>query len=343
MYTSNNAWSYNESLNRTNSHRHHRYGSCLPKNVRKSILIVTFLTLAISTMVITIERMKTDVPESSQTITGPFIVNTIILKLITSSTLCFLYGFFWEECQEMNAAILSFVPIVTFVIIDYVVNVTNAVNGKSNRNQLDTARLYIVAIGTPIFAALSKWATSTFRCRRIVGAGDILLNMYITRCRLQSYMRLDLQVLILLGLLGFGIEASAKHSTSKYIVVGVMITFAILKWIIGKVAIEKESKGMVAVFVSLSTLGNLWIPIQLILVSCFDTQKCPTSQVEYSFATLAAAIFVILSQVHIYISLMKVYRNFGYGLTDTGKCIKVSKTTSSTSNSSIKFQASFDL
>lgn len=67
-------------------------------------------------------------------------------------------------------------------------------------------------------------------------------------------------MLILLGILGFGI--GNDHST-KYIVVGVMITFAILKWIIGKIAIEKEIKGLVALFVSLSTLGNLWIPVQV--------------------------------------------------------------------------------
>ena len=74
-------------------------------------------------------------------------------------------------------------------------------------------------------------------------------------------MRLDMQLLILLGLLGFGVGSS--KDSSKYIVVGVMITFAILKWVIGKIAIERESKALVGLFVSISTLGILWIPVQV--------------------------------------------------------------------------------
>lgn len=219
-------------------------------------------------MIITIERIKSTTP-SSMSITGTFVVNSIILKLITSSVLCFLYGFFWEEIQEITSAILAFVPIVTFVAIDYAVgfNDLEVKVAGFKITQLDTVRLYMTAIGTPTIGILSMWATSTFQCRRIVGAGDILLSMYQTRIRLQSYMRLDLQLLIILGLLGFGIGTSTSgketNGSTKYIVVSVMVIFAILKWIIGKIAIQKELKGMVALFVSLATLGNLWIPVQV--------------------------------------------------------------------------------
>ena len=253
MYASNSAWSYDQSV-RTSSHR---YTSCLPKRVRKLILLVTFLTVSITTLVVTIERIKEDSPESTN-VAGSFIVNTIILKLTLSSVLCFLYGYFWEESQEITTSLLAFVPITAFMLIDFIVDGTNK---EVAQGGWDTVRLYILAVGTPIVAILSRWATSTFSCRRIVGAGDILLDMYQTRCRLQSYMRLDMQLLILLGILGFGIES--RKEDSKYIIVAVMITFAVMKWIIGKIAIVREMKGLVALFVSLSTLGNLWIPIQV--------------------------------------------------------------------------------
>ena len=64
-------------------------------------------------------------------------------------------------------------------------------------------------------------------------------------------------------------------------------------------------------------IANLYA--QLILVSCYFPEKCSHSRIQFSYATIIASLSVIGVQVFSSIMLLKVFRNFGYGLTDRGE------------------------
>jgi hypothetical protein len=210
--------------------------------------------------------------------------------------------------------------------------------GCSSQGTLRMVNTYTLGIGSPFIGLLTKWTTSQFHTQRIIGAADSLRYMYEARINLLGVMRLDLLLSIIIAILSYGLNDHEQHL--GYLTACVIFIVSLLKWLMGRTAVVKEIKAMVYVYVALSTLCQLWIPIQvrleknifficdnlvfleqLILVSCYFPEKCSHSRIEFSYATVVACLSLIGVQVVSSIMLLKVFRNFGYGLTDRGKSI----------------------
>ncbi|XP_053203634.1 uncharacterized protein LOC128388267 isoform X2 [Panonychus citri] len=91
---------------------------------------------------------------------------------------------------------------------------------------------------------------------------------------------------------------------------------ALIKWDLQNM-VYKESKYLVFIHVVLSFIGLLWIPLQIIDVSCFREVNCQPQSLMISFAALGIGAPTMIVKLWVYIEQLKVYKNFGYGLTDS--------------------------
>lgn len=181
-------------------------------------------------------------------------VQRLLTRFSGFSVLFFLNGFFYRKCSEMSIYVATLFTMTVYVALDYALE-----TGDSDYGHFKMIRLYAAGIGTSVIAVFSRWSSND--SRRIVGAADILLVMYNTRSHLLSVMKMDLVYLVVLGLLAYGIRVDEPFLI--YTIIGSMLTFAFLKWLIGMTAVMKEIKSMVYMYVGLGMLGNLWIPLQV--------------------------------------------------------------------------------
>lgn len=287
----------------------------LPKVLLLLSAGVEFTIIGFSGVLFLVEN----VPTSSVDVTASYTINICVLILLIASIFSLFRGLFAERKNELYAFLAILTTLTIYILIDYYMT---CIPNATYRSVLK----FTVGVGTPITAILTKWTASRFVVGRIVGAADSLRFMYEARCNLLVVLRLENLFMIIFGLLSYSLNDAEQHL--GYFTTSVIISLAMLKWLIARTALIKEVKAMVYVHVTLSIIGNLWIPIQLLLVSCYFPEKCSHSRIEYSYLTLIAGLFVVGIEIMSFILLLKVFRNFGYGLTDRDFVRLLSESTS---------------
>ena len=191
-----------------------------------------------------------------------FVINFCILILLTCSIIFLLRGLCVERVNEMCLFLVTLTSLTVYSVIDYYM-------GGSNQGTLRMVNTYTLGIGTPVIGLLTKWTTSQFHTQRIIGAADSLRYMYEARNNLLSIMRLDLLLSIIVAILSYALNDHEQHL--GYLTACVILIVSLLKWFMGRTAVVKEIKAMVYVFVALSILTQMLLPIQVsfIPVKCF--------------------------------------------------------------------------
>lgn len=238
----------------------------------------------------------------------PCLISNLIIILLTLAAIVHaIRGILKENVTEMAAYVVSVSVACIFIVIDY----------RSHMKLLPAlVSMYTCAIGTPICILLARFACCKFKCHRIVGAADSLRYMYEERTHLLVIMRMDLVFMIVYALVSFSLNT--RGSFYGYYTCCAIILLSLLKWIIGKVALMREVTPLLNLYVILTMMSHLWIPVHLLLSLCF-TDSCGRGRREYSYLSTAAAAAIIFDQVYIMVYLLRVFRNFGYGLTDRGE------------------------
>lgn len=295
---SRNAWCHFCSRHRMNSRKILLSCSVLSQ----SLILIASSSACIYSIVIT--------GEVSLSHMDPCIVgNVIMIILMLASVMHVMRGILRENISEVACCIILILTHCLF----------SAINYRSHRDLLPAAvSLYASVVCTLVSTLLACLACCKFRCQRIVGAADSLRYMYGERTHLLVIMRMDLVFMITYSLVSFNLNHHGNYY--GYYACCAVLMLAVLKWLMGRIAVMNEKKGLLYAYVCIMMLSHLWIPVHLLLVSCFrhSVQSCGRHEIEYSSISLIAAIAVIFDQIYIMINLLKVFRNFGYGLTDRG-------------------------
>lgn len=261
------------------------------------------------------------------------VANVIILLLCVSCVTHLMRGVFKENGTEITAFVLTLTTASLFSVIEYRTHLDAESHTLSR-----TASMFTMVIGTPVLILVSKWTASQFRCQRIIGAADSLRAMYEERTHVLTIMRLDLVFVLVLSLVSFSLNdcnlvshplqgLQSHPAYLGYYMCAAIAVLSLLKWLIGRSCLLRESNVLVYLYVVLTMVSHLWIPVQLLACACFDPVSCG-HRFEFSCLSLAAGVIVVVDQVYIMICLMRVFRNFGYGLTDGDFLRLISESTS---------------
>lgn len=270
------------------------------------ILAITghFLLIFISSLALAINVTHRQPPNQSKSFDGPCAIDVSILLLSFSYFAFAIVGSLTRNRSQIYACSASLISSSILVILYYfsppqfanpVYNVIRGVTGF---------------FGSIIIVILTVWTSKDFHETKIVGAGDSLRLMYQQRKRFLTALLLDFIFIFVLALMAITLDKGIWCSLAIF-------AFASIRWFVGRIAVLHESKPLIHIFVSIQMLGQLWIPLQILLSTCI--LKCVGEPVS-PFAMLTSAIASLLASLMTHIQLLKVHRNFGYGLTDPGEC-----------------------
>ncbi|XP_053203633.1 uncharacterized protein LOC128388267 isoform X1 [Panonychus citri] len=233
-------------------------------------------------------------------------LSSLIVTTLVLSIFLLLHG---NLCQRNYDLYLYFFDVALLTCFSYL----NDTWGP-DRKYLTQVQKYIGLVVTPAIGLLVFINRQMFDQFNIVGASPSIISMYKTYCYFQALIKWDLQNMIILANCAF---AMSNTFTVNLIIFASLIIYATLVWIIAKIAVYKESKYLVFIHVVLSFIGLLWIPLQIIDVSCFREVNCQPQSLMISFAALGIGAPTMIVKLWVYIEQLKVYKNFGYGLTDS--------------------------
>lgn len=278
---------------------------------------------------------------------SPCVISSIMILLLSVSGIIFCTrGIMRENVTEVSCFIMTSLACLLMIVIEYHA-------GHKGHTTSQGISMYTSAIGSIICIILARLTCCKFKCYRIVGATDSLRFMYEERTHVLAIMRMDLVIMILYALASFSlnninnninnnnnnyfsrIPTPANHTDTitnsntntimshrsyyGYYTCCVILLLAVIKWIMGKVSLMREITPLLYLYIVITMMSHLWIPYQLLHTSCFSATSCDDDQIMFTYISLVAAVAVIISQIYIMINLMRVYRNFGYGLTDRGE------------------------
>lgn len=238
-----------------------------------------------------------------RTYDGQCAIDLSILLLSLSYLAFGAVGSITRNRSQIYASLASLASISTLALL-YHLNLPD----KLNQVYL-LIRTYTCVFGSVIILLIAFWTSKDFEETKIVGAGDSLRLMYQQRKHFLTVLMLDLIFAIVLALMATTLDKGIWCA----IAIG---AFAIIRWIVGRTAVVQESKPLIHIFVSIQMLGQLWIPLQILLSTCI--LHCDGQPVS-PFAMLTSAIASLLASLMTHIQLLKVHKNFGYGLTDPGE------------------------
>jgi len=239
-----------------NSTRNGCLGSflCIPRLTIPKILLllVSGVQLSVAGAVIVL-YFHHNIP-GNVSLDASFITNICMLILLVSSFFLVIWGVCLERVNEVCLCLVTLTLLTIYSVMDYYMSC-------ANQSSLRNANTYTLGIGTPMVALLTRWTTSFFPNQRIIGAADSLRYMYEGRNNLLCVMRLDLLITLILAIMSYSLNDHEQHL--GYFTACVILIVACLKWIMGRASVIKEIKAMVYVYVTLSTLSQLWVPIQV--------------------------------------------------------------------------------
>lgn len=234
---------------------------------------------------------------------GQFIID-ISISLLSLTYLTF--GTFGSLGKKKDQIYASVTAVTVTSILSFIYHFDPPY--RVNRTMM-SIRTYTCLFGTLCLVLITLWAHKDFEEPRIVGAGEPLRLFYKQRNRFLTTLFLEMILIIVLALMAITLDNGLWCAS-------VIALFALVQWFIGRTAALQESHRLVHLFLALEMLGRLWIPIQILLTACvIHCYGHPVSQ----WAVICICIANLIVSLKVHMQLLKVHRNFGYGLIDPGK------------------------
>ncbi|XP_046910989.2 uncharacterized protein LOC124492204 isoform X1 [Dermatophagoides farinae] len=305
-----------------NSH-HHRFQS---KNMKKIFGYNTWQWLyfliasaqLITIFVLTLLNLK-ELIDLKELMSSSFVVNATILIICVISISFLACGIFGFKQNEICLFLLAMSLCCFYIAIEFAFTV-------QYNSTIKLARLCIALSLTSILLISSKTVAIYSEEYSIIGVSPTLLSMYKLQCFFLVLLKFDFLCAVSFALFNIGVPRD--EPSWQFIAMSIFILISIIHWIIGRYAVIKEIQSFLLVFITISTLSLLWIPLQLVtLETCFRFDHCINSILLLSYGSLVSALILIIVRIWMFMQLLKVYKNFGYGLADSAFIGLVSETT----------------
>ncbi|KAI2811770.1 hypothetical protein BLOT_002948 [Blomia tropicalis] len=255
------------------------------------------IQLACITILTTID-MKSLI-DLNKHMTSSFVINITILIICVISISFLIYGIFWNKQNEICLFLLAMSLCTFYISIEFAFTVPLC------------ASLSL----TSILLITSKMVIIYSREYSIIGVAPTLLSMYRSQCFFLVLLKFDFLCSVSFAL--FNVGVSMKEPMWQYLALGTFLTVSAIHWISGRFAVIKEIKICLLLFVSISTLSLLWVPLQFVFLETCFASKCSNQKLLLSYGSLVSSAILIIVRIWLFMHLLKVYRNFGYGLADS--------------------------
>lgn len=242
---------------------------------------------------------------------------TYSLLLLISALFCVFYvfnGVLRERQYEVYAFVAAVLLVLVYCTFDYVWNIRF-------RNDIKLIRLIIGGVLAPINIMLALIVARRFGWLefRIVGAAEALQQMYRQLCFFFTLQRFDLQAsasfLILI------VKNGTFMDFKEQLTLAIGIPLLIVTFVVGFLAVQKELRAWLALFVFLNVVVPAYVLFKLIelyggqaeMTSCL---QMVTVSCVHMYSVICVGFLVLLVRFVLLFELYAVYQNFGYGLTE---------------------------
>ncbi|KAI7693044.1 hypothetical protein SSS_03904 [Sarcoptes scabiei] len=284
--------------------------------------------------VLTLFNMKSMI-ESNQLMSSPFVVNITILLICAISISFLFYGIFCFRQNEICLFLIAMSLCCFYIAIEFAFTI------EYGESPVKLIRLCIALSLTSILLVSSKTIAIYSQEYSIIGVSPALLSMYKSQCFFLILLKFDLLCAVSFALFNVGVPN--EEPTWQFVAMSVFLLISIIHWIVGRYAVIKEIQSFLLLFITISILSLLWIPLQFVfLESCFRFDTCQNQTLLLAYGLFVSALILIIIRIWMFMQLLKVYKNFGYGLADSAFIDLVTETTRLLMRSS-SYRQSLDL
>ncbi|XP_064605138.1 uncharacterized protein LOC135470248 [Liolophura sinensis] len=272
---------------------------------------------------LTIYRLVVVVKENSD---SPDFTFTVLLLINAAfCTFYMLHGVLRERAYELYVFIIAILVVLVYCIIEY------AFLNVEGRTTVKLVRMIAACILAPpnIYLAWSVARDFGYLEFKIVGASEVLQNMYKRASIFFCLMKFDLQVTSSFVLLA--LKEGTSLDILEQVSLGVGIPYTFLWGLLGWFMMEREIKALAWVFMVTGLVKPSYYIFKIVKVYMdLSTNKDLSSTIIYSL--LAAGALCLLVWIILMLELPVVYRNFGKGLKEKAFAKKVNESTGLLSN-----------
>lgn len=257
--------------------------------------------------VLTIVDLKSLV-DLNALMTSSFVINITILIICVISLTFLVYGIFWCKQNEICLFLLAMSLCSFYISIEFAFTVPYG-------STIKLIRLCASLSLTSILLITSKMVIIYSQEYSIIGVAPTLLSMYKSQMFFLVLLKFDFLCSVSFALFNIGVPD--MNPMLQYLALGLFLTVSLLHWICGRFAVIKELKSCLFLFVSISTLSLLWVPLQFVFLETCFTLACSNQTLLLSYGSLVSSVILIVVRIWLFMHLLKVYKNFGYGLADS--------------------------
>ncbi|XP_076304341.1 uncharacterized protein LOC143222162 isoform X1 [Tachypleus tridentatus] len=238
-----------------------------------------------------------------------FTFSVAILFAAAYGTPFVIQGVLYQQSHSLYLHLASLVLAVFYSVADYSFN-------KEHRDDFKMARMVIglVFVIINIYLTVKVTTKITWTEFLIIGASDGMLCMYKKLCYFLMLLKLDLEAGVLLAI--FCLTKPLESNFQNIFIFTGITAYSLSMCIIGSIAVKKEIKLLVFLFIALNFALPIWVPFQVMYFECPLQSSCSHEDAVLAYTRLGTGMFGILLQIYICIEVIKVYRNFDYGLAD---------------------------
>ncbi|XP_013779428.1 uncharacterized protein LOC106463895 [Limulus polyphemus] len=296
-----------DALSLSSSARFSERFSCFGRSCSEWTLLV--LSMMNVFIIIGISAKELHSSLSQRTCDPSFIFSIAVLFAAGFGSCFIIHGVLCQRAHSVYLHLASVFLAVSYSIVDYYFNV-------EHRDNFKIARMVIgVVLGMiSIYIAMKVTTRNRWTEFTIIGASDGLLEMYKKLCYFLMLLKLDFEAGILLGI--FSLTEALENKLHNILLLTGILVYSLAICIIGSIAVKKELKALVFLFIVLSFVLPVWVPFQVMYFECPLQNSCSHEDIVLAYTRLGAGTSGIVLRIYICIEVMKVYKNFGYGLTD---------------------------
>ncbi|XP_048470907.1 uncharacterized protein LOC109912939 isoform X3 [Rhincodon typus] len=276
--------------------------SCLEK-LFVAVAIVSLIAVSVVTSQSIVIQVKNDSKDPTQ---EDFTISVIQLIGIAFCFYYVLHGTFQENRQELIAFVLS----ILFVVIRSMVNFVTATPVERNELKIRFGFILVFGVFLMVLSIIYLIKSPSMMAFRVSGAFESAQSQYFMVFFCFSMVTFDLQAQLCLCVLV--LTSGASHvSLGHSVILGVGICWAIIKAVVGLIAILKENKYLVWIFMiqNLPELAYLGYLLYLVITEWGLNGTYVLEAGAVTGATFSVAIKAVLGW-----SMIKVSCCFGQGL-----------------------------
>ncbi|XP_076304345.1 uncharacterized protein LOC143222162 isoform X4 [Tachypleus tridentatus] len=227
------------------------------------------------------------------------LLNIFAVTVSSTKELCLLVsrGISYDPCFTFSVAILFAAAYGTPFVIQGVLY------QQSHSLYLHLASLVLAVFYSVADYSFNKEHRDDFKmARMVIGLVFVIINIYLT------------------------VKVTTKITWTEFLIIGAsdgmlcmykkLCYFLMLLKLDLEAGVKKEIKLLVFLFIALNFALPIWVPFQVMYFECPLQSSCSHEDAVLAYTRLGTGMFGILLQIYICIEVIKVYRNFDYGLAD---------------------------